>query len=254
LWYRSSVCWWQNHEPEVNIAHPSRETLALSFQLICLAFLPAVYAQETPSLPKPPPNPYLHEVAPGEPDRENLIDRGESFYVQGRVLEAQDAFTEYARRHPSDPYGFYWLGKLSAEAGQTDRAANLYVKSEDLAKRAGMDASELRTNLGNALVKLGFLDEALYDYKRAIQMNPKDALARLNYAKLLLLKENFGPALQELNKANELGLDDQTIVLFRAMALRKMGKVDESKREAAQFLDTAPNSELRGIAQSLIQQ
>lgn len=247
----------------MNIAHPirvilGRDILALSFQVMlvwCLAWLPIAGAQDFAPQPKAPPNPYLHEVAPGEPDRENLIDRGESLYAQGRVLEAQDAFNAYARKHPADPYGFYWLGKLAAESGQADRAANLYVKSEDLAKTAGMDASELRTNLGNALIKLGFLDEALYDYKRAIQMNPKDALAHLNYAKLLLLKSNYGPALQELNKANELGLDDQTIVLFRAMALRKMGKVDESKREAAEYLNSAPNSavELRGIAQSLVQ-
>ena len=203
----------------------------------------------------PIPASVFTELVPGEPDRERLIPQGQTFFMQGQFERAQSCFNSYVQLHPQDPTGYFWIGRAAQQNGQNEQAARYYAHSETLAKQLGMDSDQLRVNLGNSLLKLNYFKEAIYDYERAIRINDKNIFAHFNLGKALLLTGQSNRALNEISKASELGYTDPSASLMRALALKNLGQLDESKREAQRFLDdpsVSPTSPLRDIAKSLL--
>jgi tetratricopeptide (TPR) repeat protein len=175
--------------------------------------------------------------------------------MQGQFEQAQSCFNNYIQLHPQDPTGYFWLGRAAQQNGQSEQAARYYAHSETLAKQLGMDSDQLRVNLGNTLLKLNYFKEAIYDYERAIRINDKNIFAHFNLGKALLLTGQSNRALSEISKASELGYTDPSASLMRALALKNLGQLEESKREAQRFLDdpsVSPTSPLREIARSLL--
>jgi tetratricopeptide (TPR) repeat protein len=180
-------------------------------------------------------------------DYEQLMDNGRFLLAQKRFPEAQACFKKYAERYSSDPLSYFLLGTLADESGEFLKAVPLYAKSLSLAKSQGMDSEELRVNLGNTLLKLNYYDEAIFDYKRAIEINNKNQAAHLNLGKALLLKGSYGEAIDELNRCTELGLEEASLPLLRALALKNSGRAEEGKKEALRYLERSgsKNPELR---------
>jgi len=192
-------------------------------------------------------------IDPGQPDLSHLVSRGAELTAQGRYADAEALFREFIRLHPNDPTGYFWLGKTADETGRFQDAFHNYVESLNRAKAIGMDSEELRLNLGNTLLKLGYYKEATYDFERAIDINGKDTIAHFNLAKLYLVTGQDAKALTELDNCLALGLNNSHVSLFRAWALKRLGQYEESKREAHHFAElTSPNEpkELQEFARS----
>src|SRR5262249_33649193 len=130
---------------------------------------------------------------------EHLIVDGRAWLSQKRFDEARTCFEKYAQRFGNDPLSYFLLGTLADESGDFVKAVPLYAKSLAVAKSRVLDSEELRINLGNSLLKLNYYDEAIFDYKRAIEINDKSQLAHLNLSKAFLLKGRYSEALSELN-------------------------------------------------------
>jgi tetratricopeptide (TPR) repeat protein len=186
-------------------------------------------------------------LEPGQPDLGHLISRGAELVAQGRSSEAEPLFKEFVRLHPNDPTGFFWLGKVADETGRAQDAFHNYLESLNRAKAIGMDSEELRLNLGNTLLKLGYYKEATYDFQRAIEIDNKSVNAHLNLAKLFLVTGQDTKALEQLNVCSTLGMNDSHVALFRAWALKRLGQLEESKREAHRFLEQAAPNEPRDL-------
>jgi len=194
-----------------------------------------------------PPTGKWNTLEPGQPDLGHLIGRGAEMVGQGRLPEAEPLFKEFVRLHPNDPTGFFWLGKIADETGRTQDAFHYYVESLNRAKAIGMDSEELRLNLGNTLLKLGYYKEATYDFERAIEIDNKSVTAHLNLAKLFLVTGQDAKALEELNDCSSLGMNDSHVTLFRAWALKRLGQLEESRREAHRFMEQAPPNDPREL-------
>jgi tetratricopeptide (TPR) repeat protein len=184
---------------------------------------------------------------------EHLIVDGRAWLSQKRFDEARNCFERYAQRFGNDPLVYFMLGTLADESGDFAKAVPLYAKSLAIAKSRVLDSEELRINLGNSLLKLNYFDEAIFDYKRAIEINDKSQLAHLNLSKALLLKGKYAEALSELNRCTELGLEDPNLPLLRALALKNSGSAQEGKKEAMRFLERydGKNPELKKIVLDL---
>jgi tetratricopeptide (TPR) repeat protein len=221
--------------------------LAASLLLVsCVFFQPPVKAQQ------PVPTVQFN-IDPGQPDLSHLISRGTELAAQGHYPDAEALFKEFIRLHPNDPTGYFWLGKTADETGRFQDAFHNYVESLNRAKAIGMDSEELRLNLGNTLLKLGYYKEATYDFERAIGINSKSTCAHFNLAKLYLVTGQDAKALTELDNCTSLGLNDSHVSLFRAWALKRLGQYGESKREAHHYSELAsPNEpkELQEFARS----
>jgi tetratricopeptide (TPR) repeat protein len=228
--------------------------------LITLWALPGALAgaQPAPSISVPASTPHpgglQRGIDPGQPDPLHLIGKGAELLQKGRCNEAEGYFQEFVQTHPSDPSGYFWLGKVADETGHIQQAFRRYVESLNAAKGLGMDSEELRVNLGNVLLKLGYYKEATYDFQRAIYIDKKNLLAHYSLAKLFLITGQDADALAELSRCTALGLNDPHVTLFRSWGLKRLGQLEESSSEAHRFLDQAsPNepAEIKEFAQSL---
>jgi tetratricopeptide (TPR) repeat protein len=213
---------------------------ALLLALLSITFLTGRTEAQQP-IPTTPTVQF--NIDPGQPDLAHLISRGSELTAQGHSAEAESLFKEFIRIHPNDPTGFFWLGKVADESGRSQDAFHNYVESLNRAKAIGMDSEELRLNLGNTLLKLGYYKEATYDFERAIDINSKNTNAHFNLAKLFLVTGQDAKALSELDNCSTLGLNDSHVTLFRAWALKRLGQLEESKRAAGRFLEQAAQNE-----------
>lgn len=138
-----------------------------------------------------------------------------------------------------DPTPQFLLGLIYDQKGSLQAALSNYTLSVKKATALGMDSSQLRINLGNTLLKLNYLKEAEFDYKRAIEIDDKNEIAHLNYGRLLLFKADYAGSFKELQRAHELMATDPNLPLYEAIALKGMGNVDGSRQQLQVFLDRA---------------
>ncbi len=185
----------------------------------------------------PPASPY--PMRTGQASGASLA-RGRALMRQGQPGEAVQMFRHYSRLRPNDFYGHFWLGLALDESGQPSPAIWAYSKSLDLAMRDGMDSAELRVNIGNTLMKLGRLDDAIFNYRRAIEIDSKVSRAHYDLARALLQKGDPQAAFESLNRCTELGLNDPTIFFYQGQALESLGKFADARGRLDLFQRTLP--------------
>ncbi len=113
-------------------------------------------------------------LAPNDPKVWN--DFGYSQYLQGRWEGAEQCLTRATQLAPNDPRIQTNLGFTLAAAGKTD------VALEHLSKAGGSAVGH--ANLAYLLAALGKPAEAREHYRKALELQPKLALARQGLAKL----------------------------------------------------------------------
>ena len=187
-------------------------------------------------------------------DTKQYLQEGKQLVALGNYPAANQCLSVYVSHFPNDPSGYFWLGKVADQSLDTRKAINYYAKSLGLAKRLGMDSPELRVNLGNAVLKLNYLDAAIFDYLRAIEIDDKNVLAHVNLSKAFLLKGQYEKSLEQLSRCSQLGLIDNTLNLWRALALKGLGRMDEAKKAATEYCENASSQdhpELKELAAQL---
>jgi tetratricopeptide (TPR) repeat protein len=90
----------------------------------------------------------------------------------------------------------------------------------------------------------GQLQNAARDYDKAMEMDENIPELRLNRGNLLFQIVHFQEAIDEYNKALELGLSAKEIAyLNRGMALEYLGVLEESENDYLRALEIVPNWE-----------
>lgn len=83
-------------------------------------------------------------------------------------------------------------------------------------------------NRGLAYQKKGKLDKAIYDYNKAIEINPKDAEIYYNRGITYYYKKEFDQAISDWSKAIEINPDSAVIYQKRAFAYFQKQEYDKS--------------------------
>jgi hypothetical protein len=81
---------------------------------------------------------------------------------------------------------------------------------------------------GNAAFKSGHYDEAIANYTKVIQINPKDAAGYSNRGVAYAIKHLYDKAFADLNKALELDPTDDSTLVNRGTAYRGTGQYDKA--------------------------
>src|SRR5579875_225025 len=118
-----------------------------------------------------------------------------------------------------------------------------YSRSLDLAMESGMDSAQLRLDIGNVLLRLRQVDDAIFNYRRALEIDARQARAYFNLGRAYLEKGDATAALENLNRSYELGLDDAALAYFRGLAYRRLGKPGDARAQLELFLRTLPETE-----------
>jgi tetratricopeptide (TPR) repeat protein len=191
------------------------------------------------------------ESSPG-----GLLTKARQLITAGRSSAAVPLLRQYTQVRGNDPDGHFWLGMALDQSGAPDQAIWAYSKSLDLTNREGMDSPELRINIGNTLMKLKRPVDAIYNYKRAIEIDSKMPLAHYNLGRALLSNGAPSEALNELNRSFELGLNNLLLPYYKALAFTALGKKEDAQSQLKLFLNTAPDTPnlaaVRSRAQALL--
>jgi len=120
------------------------------------------------------------------------------------------------------------LGNALANAGRLNDAIAEYRMAMELEP----DYHLVRCDLGGALMDAGRLDEAIIELRTAIEMMPGDCRAYNNLGLALLQQGRLGEALDKSQTAVQLGPDDAICRSNLANVLMQKGDVDEALRHA----------------------
>jgi tetratricopeptide (TPR) repeat protein len=124
-------------------------------------------------------------------------------HSQGRLAEAERAYSELLRREPRNFQVLHLLGVLAVQQGRPDRGIELMRKSLALESRQPL----AQRDLGNALQQLNQLELALVCYDRALALKPDLADVHNNRGILLASLGRPGEALESYNRAIALKPD-----------------------------------------------
>jgi len=168
---------------------------------------------------------------PAQDQAEQVLAAGRSAMQARRPSQSLPCFQKYVKLKPEDPRGYFWLGMALDELGDLKGALSAYTDSLEQGKKLGMDSEELRVNLGNTLMKLNYLKEATFDYKRALEINPKNAIAHMNLGRALIESNEYQAAYLQFKAVSDLGVTSPELSYFKAQALKGMGKKEEARRQ-----------------------
>lgn len=159
-------------------------------------------------------------------------------YRQARTLDAED------------PRWAYFLARLLAFKGvELEPARDLFLEVIEL--RPDYAAAHLR--LAETELRLGRLDDAIAEYRRALSLDKTFARAHLGLGQALLRQGDPSAAMASLERAHELVPEDATALFALAQAYRRLGnsqRATEAAREAGQrqLLESFPDPMLQEVS------
>ena len=235
------------------IAAALAATLALSInQPASAQYSPSPYYGQPPA--SPPNNAFQNNRIQLNNRYRQLLESARRLIGEGRPQNALPVLAEAAAINSRDPEVHFWRGLALDKLSDYKDAVKSYAHCLTLAKTAGMDSSELRINLGNTLVKLNYLNEALFDYQRAIEITPTSGLPHLYLGRLYLIKTDYNLALDEFRKCESLNYHDTYLPFFKSLAytgLKRYGDAQEELRPLLTSFSKTGTPDLFRLASTL---
>jgi Flp pilus assembly protein TadD len=164
-------------------------------------------------------------------------------YRGGEIAKARGHLEELLARSPGNYTGQSLLGQLELFGGDPRRAVEIYA---GLVERSPQYAEF--SNLGLAQFLLGRFAEAERSYRRAVALQPRNALAVLNLADACLLSDRRQEALSLYSQVVKLSEQDPSagsdwqLASVRAQSLAHLGRRDEAVAAVQEALRLAPGN------------
>jgi tetratricopeptide (TPR) repeat protein len=128
------------------------------------------------------------------------------------------------------------LGNALLKMGNVNEAIAHYQKALQIKP----DSAEAHNNLGNALIKKGSVDEAIAHYQKALQIKPDYAETHNNLGNALLKKGSVDEAIVHFQKALQIKPDFAEAYNNLGDSLLKKGSVDEAITHFQKALQIKP--------------
>ena len=173
----------------------------------------------------------------------NVLAGAKQSIQQGHPADALPVVLQFIAMKPLEPEGYFWQGVCYDNMGQLDQAIGCYIKGVEQVLKAGMDSAELRTDLGNDYLKQGRVDEAIDQYKRAVEVDRRQAIAHLNLGRAYIQKGDADAALACLQRAEDLHFDPAQLAYYRAKVLLQAGKNEDARTQLRQTLAKLPDGD-----------
>jgi protein O-mannosyl-transferase len=116
------------------------------------------------------------------------------------------------------------LGTVMLQKGQVDNAIFHFRKAIEIKP----DHADAQANLGSALLQKGELDEAIAQYDEALEIKPDYALVHYDLGNALLLKGQVDEAVAQYKKALEIKPDSSEVCNNLGIVLFQKGEVEEA--------------------------
>lgn len=176
-----------------------------------------------------------------------LLQQGRQLLDLRQYEQALRYFSRYSEIRGEEPEGYFWQGIALDEMGRYEEAANAYEQAIHKALERGMDSAEIRVDLANVLLKAHRLDEAIAQYKKAIDIDGRLVLAHLNLARAYIERGDWQLALDNLDRSSELGFRGAHLPYYRAKALSGLGRKGESARQVEVLMQQLPDDAKKSL-------
>ncbi len=103
---------------------------------------------------------------------------GEIYAQAGEMEKALEQFQIVIRVEPAKAVAYERMGSVLHNTGRVEQALSNYKRALD----RGMDTDLLRTNMGDCYLQMNLPEEALVEFERAVEMNPGNPDMRYNVA------------------------------------------------------------------------
>jgi tetratricopeptide (TPR) repeat protein len=204
-------------------------------------------AKETVSLSRMPVSPAA--ALEGEKSLRESVKRDprnfEANHLLGKVLDengkARDAIPYLERAgemKPGDYENSYALALANAHAGNYERARG---RAEALV--AHSDTAELRHLLGDMQEKLGNSLEAVREYQRAAELDPREPYV-FDWGSELLLHHAPEPALRVFTQGNRLFPNSARMLIGLGASLFAVGSYDQAVQRIGEASDLNPSDSI----------
>lgn len=154
----------------------------------------------------------------------------------GKLPEAHEhldrAILLYGNAQPA-ARAYFLRAKVWSAQGDNDNA----ISDLENATRARPDYEDAWFDLSQLKHSKGDVSGAITSARKAVELNPKNALAQSWLGRLYLENDDPTEALKHLETARSLGIDDKTTLYSLARALRATGKTGDAKRVEAQVIE-----------------
>jgi tetratricopeptide (TPR) repeat protein len=165
-----------------------------------------------------------------------LIERGQAAFARGEPEIARRACEEALAGDPGNIVGHYLLGSVDAQAGRYDTAKHYLERCVTL----GAQFPEAYIHLGNVYRLTGDLARASQSYRKAVHIDPHNALAHYNLGVSLKAEGAIEEALEQLAHAQAPSEIRGEVVRLRAKTLVELGRYEEAARVARTAVDEDP--------------
>jgi tetratricopeptide (TPR) repeat protein len=174
-----------------------------------------------------------------EPDSSQYhVAMGNALIAGGRFEEAEAHYRQAIENDFPGKKGVFLdrMGHACMRAGAFERAESAFLRAVE----ASGEEPIFRCDLGDALVKLGRVDDAFRSYGEAVRVNPAFEGTSYNRLGNTLMKENRAPeAVEAFRRAGAADPVNAFYKLSLADALNSCGRIDEAKN----ILETLRNQE-----------
>jgi len=140
-------------------------------------------------------------------------------------------------KNPDCWLGHYNVGNAFVRKGQEDDAILQYRKALEI----NPNYAEAHGNLGNSLIKRGHLDDAIAQYQKAVEINPNLAQAHANLGNALFQKRQVGAAIEQYQKAVIINPNYAQAHGNLGVAFFQKGQFDDAIAEYQKALEINPN-------------
>lgn len=207
-----------------------------SFQIVLVVFFNLVAWQSADATP--------------DEDCYNAVVRGRQMVANNDLANALVTFRAAQRMSPVDSRPYFWIGYCLERTGDLNGAVKAYSACLDSAKSHSMDSAELRIDLGNTLCKLNYFKEAIFDYKRALVIDPSLTVAHVCLARAYVETNDWLSATQELDFCQAHSIWAPELAYLRALTLCAQG----ARSDALKQIETFISSNQRTLQNSMLMQ
>jgi tetratricopeptide (TPR) repeat protein len=164
--------------------------------------------------------------------RERWNDYGIGLLLQGDIRGAEAAFLNVTRMDPAYADGWVNVARARIQEG------NMTAAEEMLRQALTVDPKLAKTHffLGTALKSLGRYDEALMHLRTAAEQYPRDRVVRNQTGRVLFLKRQFQPAIDEFKAVLSIDPEDLQAHYNLMLCYEGLGDAASAERERVLYM------------------
>jgi tetratricopeptide (TPR) repeat protein len=165
----------------------------------------------------------------------NYLSIGSVFFERGYLEQAEDSFQRALREEPSSAEAFYGLGSVYLQQQKNAEARENFERTVRLRSRYPGTLPRAWNNLGILAGREGSTDEAIRNFRRALEMDPDYLVALVNLGNAYRQKKSWEEAKSVLRQAVEIKPEDAEANYGLGMVFAQL---DDAER-AYQYLQKA---------------